>query len=284
MILVGAVLLCFAYFLFGVVFGSFINVVAYRLPRGESTAYPPSSCPSCGKGIRWYENIPLLSWVLLDGKCSGCGSRIDLRYPVTEFVSGLLFATVACSSGSVFDPSAVLAAGAFLTLYAVSIIDIDHMEVYDSLGLLALVFALGSGYDPENPEWFVDTAKNALLTGGAFSLLRFLSGYAVTKKIEAELAREERRAPWLKYYHPKGFVVDAFGEGDVLVGFSIGALVGFKGALLSILAGSLYALLAIYAVLAVKGERMERAPFVPFLTAGALTVYFFPELFEKIVP
>ncbi len=81
-----------ALFVVGLIFGSFLNVCISRIPRDESVVSPPSHCPRCGAGIRWYDNIPLLSWILLRGRCRACGQRISLRYPAVELLTGVLFA------------------------------------------------------------------------------------------------------------------------------------------------------------------------------------------------
>jgi leader peptidase (prepilin peptidase) / N-methyltransferase len=90
-----------ALFVVGLIFGSFLNVCISRIPRDESIVSPPSHCPRCGAGIRWFDNIPLLSWVLLRGRCRACGERISLRYPAVELLTGLLF--LACYA--VFGPT-----------------------------------------------------------------------------------------------------------------------------------------------------------------------------------
>jgi leader peptidase (prepilin peptidase)/N-methyltransferase len=80
---------------FGLAVGSFLNVVLYRVPRGESLTNPPSRCPLCGNQIRWRENIPVASWILLRGKCRTCGSPISVRYPLIEAATALVFVTIA---------------------------------------------------------------------------------------------------------------------------------------------------------------------------------------------
>ena len=78
--------------LLGLIIGSFLNVCIYRIPRGESVAFPPSHCPSCGHKIRWYENIPVFSYIfILRGKCSNCKGHISVQYPIVEFITGTLF-------------------------------------------------------------------------------------------------------------------------------------------------------------------------------------------------
>jgi leader peptidase (prepilin peptidase)/N-methyltransferase len=83
--------------LFGLTIGSFLNVVVYRLPRGLSLSSPPSACPSCGHPIRWRDNVPVLSWLLLRGRCRDCGNSVSIRYPLIEAATGLAFAAVAAA-------------------------------------------------------------------------------------------------------------------------------------------------------------------------------------------
>src|SRR5918994_7457904 len=92
--------------LFGALIGSFLNVVAWRLPRGESLAHPGSACPACGTAIKPYDNVPVLSWLLLRGRCRRCGAPISPRYPLVELVTALAFAAVVLTRG--FDDDLVL--------------------------------------------------------------------------------------------------------------------------------------------------------------------------------
>ena len=270
-------MICFLYFLFGAAVGSFINVVAHRVPRRKSLVYPPSSCPSCGKRIRWYENVPVISWILLDGRCSGCGEKIDLRYPLTELTTGLLFATIMCvGSNSAFDVSRLMAAASFLVLYAVSLIDVDRKEIYDGMVILAAVFAVLSVY--AGGENLVEVLEASAAAAGIYAAVRLVSGYAATKAEELRIRKRLEYAPWTDVYHPRNFVVDAFGEGDVFIGFAVGALVGAWGAVVALLFASTYALVAVYAD-SLTERRLDETgiPFAPFLMAGALTVYLLPE-------
>jgi leader peptidase (prepilin peptidase)/N-methyltransferase len=91
---VTAVALVFAGLL-GLAIGSFLNVVVYRLPRHESLSFPPSRCPACGKAIRWFDNIPVFSWLALRGRCRSCGERVSIQYPLVELATGLVFVAVA---------------------------------------------------------------------------------------------------------------------------------------------------------------------------------------------
>ena len=135
-------------FALGLCFGSFLNVVIHRMPRGMSLAFPPSSCPACGHAIRPYDNIPLVSWLVLRGRCRDCAAPISPRYPAVELASGLLLLSLAVFLG---PRAALLPAGVFaLSLLAIALIDLDHRIIPDELSIgmqrrVAIARALASG-------------------------------------------------------------------------------------------------------------------------------------------
>lgn len=137
----------------GLLVGSFLNVVIHRLPRGESVVRPRSRCPGCGAGVRAADNIPVLSWVLLRGRCRACGWAIPLRYPLIEAVTGGLYALVAWHVA----PALLLGDGMFALaalhglllvtlLVGVTMIDLDHMIIPDSMSLGGTVAALALSF------------------------------------------------------------------------------------------------------------------------------------------
>ncbi len=144
---------------FGLLVGSFANVVIWRLPRGESLVHPPSRCPRCEAPVRWFDNIPVLSWMALRGRCRDCGSPIASRYPVVEAASGTLWLTAAIVWGP--GPQAVVAATFFWSLLVLSCIDLDTMRLPNplvgALALLGLVAALVSQLTPLPLAPLVDT-------------------------------------------------------------------------------------------------------------------------------
>src|SRR5881275_679293 len=125
----------------GLIVGSFLNVVAYRLPRGESLAHPPSHCPSCDAPVKPYDNIPVLSWLLLRGRCRNCGAAISPRYPLVEATTGLLWAAVVLAH---WDDAAAIVLGILLVTFLVPItlIDLEHRLIPNKLTLPAAVLAL----------------------------------------------------------------------------------------------------------------------------------------------
>ena len=115
----------------GAIFGSFLNVVAYRLPRGESLSRPRSRCPGCQRPIRPYENVPVLSWLMLRGRCAGCGMRISARYPLVEAATAVLCAVVVVAKGA--DEHALLGVVLVLLLVPITLIDLDHRIIPNAI-------------------------------------------------------------------------------------------------------------------------------------------------------
>ena len=221
----------------GAMFGSFLNVVIWRLPRGESVVAPPSACPGCGTRIRPFDNVPVLSWLLLRGRCRDCASRISPRYPLVEALTAALLVTVVLVKGS--DRDALLGIAFVLLLVPVTFIDLDHRIIPNRLMLIGAVLA------PvlvlfTSPDAIVEHLIAALAAGG------FL--------LAAALAR------------PGGM-----GMGDVklagVMGLFLGRDVG-PAMLVALVAGSLVGA----AIIARKGSagRKTAVPFGPFLALGGV--------------
>jgi leader peptidase (prepilin peptidase) / N-methyltransferase len=153
---------------FGLLIGSFLNVVAYRLPRGESLARPGSRCPSCATPVSPRDNIPVLSWLLLRGRCRGCSEPIARRYPIVESLTAALFAAVAVVHA---DDIAMLVLGLVLVAFLVpiAIIDLDHRIIPNRLTAPAAVLAvvLGTALDPGGE---VERVIAGVVAGGALLL------------------------------------------------------------------------------------------------------------------
>jgi leader peptidase (prepilin peptidase) / N-methyltransferase len=126
--------------LLGAVIGSFLNVVIHRLPRRESLAFPASRCTSCGERIRVRDNVPVLSWIALRGRCRGCAQRISSRYPVVELITALLFAAVGLVRG--FDADLFVELPLVAVLVAVAAIDLEHHLIPNRILLPAAAFAI----------------------------------------------------------------------------------------------------------------------------------------------
>jgi leader peptidase (prepilin peptidase)/N-methyltransferase len=162
---------------FGLIVGSFLNVVIHRLPRDESIVHPSSHCPSCHAPVRWYDNLPLVSYLWLRGRCRGCGIRISPRYPVIELLTGLLFAAVALRFGP--TPMAIVGCAFAAALVATAAIDFDHQIIPDEISLGGLAIALVAvpfvswlGGDALSVA-FVRSLAGALLGGGMLWIVGF---------------------------------------------------------------------------------------------------------------
>jgi leader peptidase (prepilin peptidase)/N-methyltransferase len=251
-------------FIFGTTLGSFLNVLIFRIPKDESIIFPSSHCTTCGNRLRAWHNIPLVSWLILRGKCYFCNSKISMQYPVIEFLSGLIFLVLAYKFGISFP---ILLIGlSFLMLLALSMIDFRYKMVPDSLNLLAILFAVLGAWSISG---ILLNLQNALLFAGGFTLLRFALSYILTASVQREAKKTQ--TSWTKHYHTYPFI-EAMGEGDIMVAAAMGALLGVK---LTLVAIFLSALLALPVMLALRGRSVEeqRVPFVPFLAIATFIVY-----------
>jgi leader peptidase (prepilin peptidase) / N-methyltransferase len=235
----------------GLLVGSFLNVVIYRLPRGQSLVTPGSRCPSCGKPVRPYDNIPVVSWLVLRGRCRSCGAPISARYPLVEALTGAVFVGVALTRGVNDDLALWLPFAAMLI--AVAGIDLDHRIIPNKIVLPAAIWGLAAtiAFRPDNVD-------DALIAGGiAFAAL-----------LLAALA------------YPAGM-----GMGDVKLAGVMGIYLGSGIApamLVAFLTGSLVGLL----IIAREGRdaRKKGVPFGPFLAVGGLVgIFAGPELVDVYV-
>lgn len=238
----------------GLAIGSFLNVVIWRVPRRESVNHPPSSCPICGNRIRWRDNIPVLSWLILRGRCRDCGEPISWRYPAVEAGTALLFVLIGLRFG--FELPGVAALPAFLYLSAIavalSLIDIDTHRLPNAIVLPSYVvaFALLAVATAATGDWWM-LARSAI--GGAALFAFYFT---------------------LVLVYPKGM-----GLGDVKLAGVLGLYLGWLGwgelavgAFAPFLLGGLY---AIGLLVARKAGRGSGIPFGPWMLAGALLSTFF---------
>ncbi|MEO8905101.1 MAG: prepilin peptidase [Polyangiaceae bacterium] len=223
----------------GLVFGSFLNVVIYRLPRGESLSHPPSRCPGCGKAIRVYDNIPVLGWLLLLGRARCCKVHISVRYPLIEALGGLLaWAIVRMIIFELPDETVwwrvVLIFSAYLALalglLAASFIDLDHMYLPDQITLGGA--ALGFASLPLREMSLKDAALGALV------------GFLVV---------------WLPFdfLYSKLRGMPGMGLGDAKLVMLAGAWFGWQGALFALLGGAVQASFTALAVYLARGRLDE---------------------------
>ena len=251
-------------FIFGLLFGSFLNVVILRIPKEESIIFGASHCYSCGTPLKAWHNIPLFSWLFLRGKCSFCQTKISMQYPLIELISGIIFLLLAQKFG--LQIPAFFIALSFLMLLALSMIDLKYKMVPDSLNLLAIFFAIVGAWSVIG---VVENLQNALLFAGGFTLLRFALSYYLTLSIYR--AGLKTKTSWNKNYDRTPFV-EAMGEGDIMVAATMGALLGLKLTLVAIFFSAILALPIMLMVQ--KGTAEEkRVPFVPFLALATFIVY-----------
>lgn len=253
-------------FIFGLVFGSFLNVVILRIPKDESVVFGASHCYSCNTKLKPWHNIPVISWLFLRGKCSYCKSKISIQYPLIELLSAFLFLLLA--SKYPLSLPLFLISLSFLMLLALSVIDLKYKMVPDSLNLLALTFAIFGAWSIQG---VFTNLQNALLFAGGFTLLRFALSYYLTSSYHR--AAKKRETSWNKNYDRYPFI-EAMGEGDIMVAATMGALLGLKLTLVAIFFSALLALPVMLA-LQNKSEEDKRVPFVPFLTLATFIVFMF---------
>ncbi|UFS63601.1 prepilin peptidase [Sulfurimonas sp. HSL-3221] len=254
--------------LFGALFGSFLNVVIYRIPRGESIVFPASHCPHCGTNLKPWHNVPVLSWLMLRGRCAFCGVPISAQYPLIELLSAAIATALYLKLG--LSAAMIGITGVFLTLLALLVIDFYYKMVPDSLNLLALTLAVVSVW---SPQMLAENLKNALIFAGGFALLRFYVSYYLFVKIK-RMSPNLKQASWVRNYNTIPAVVEAMGEGDIMIGATMGALLGVQ---LGLAAVFLSALLALPAMLLTRNETdaSKQLPFIPFLAMATWIVYIF---------
>lgn len=233
--------MAFAAFI-GALFGSFFNVVAYRLPRGESLSHPRSRCPGCDTPIKPYDNVPILSWLALRGKCRACGSGISLRYPLVEAATALLCGLVVLAKG--FDEDAILPLVFALLMVPVTLIDLDHRIIPNKLMIIGAVVAPALVLWLE-PDAIVEHLIAGVAAGGFF--------------LVAVIA------------YPRGM-----GVGDIklaaVLGLFLGRAVG-PAIFIALISGTLVGAL-IMARKGVAEGRKTAVPFGPFLALGGVVALF----------
>jgi leader peptidase (prepilin peptidase) / N-methyltransferase len=254
--------------LLGLIIGSFLNVCIVRIPRGESIVRPPSHCTGCGREIRPYDNIPVISWLVLGGKCRVCKTAISWMYPTVELVTGLLF--LACAAA--FGPTLLGVKWAILSALVITLVATDIREriLPDKINFFGLAVAIViSGFLPPADgvsTWLsskmFDFPPPMPVLSVADSLLGALVGGGLLWVVAEGYFRLRGR--------------EGMGLGDVKMMAMVGAFVGLEGTLLAILIGSLLGSVIGLAFIAIfrKGQDYE-LPFGAFLGAGTMIVVFF---------
>ena len=233
----------------GLLLGSFLNVCTLRWPQDESVVSPPSRCPDCGRGIRWHENIPVLGWFLLGGKCRGCGGRISIQYPLVELATGLIWAAMFWQFGLSWE---ALRGALFLTiLLGIAVSDARFYIIPDEFSLGGAVLGLALAFAPGGIT-FVQGLTGAVVW--AFGL--WLVGQAGTWYLRK---RNPQRLDDMG-------VDSALGGGDVKMMALVGAFIGVWGGALTIFLGSAVAVLVFGLARRLTDKLI---PFGVFRAAGA---------------
>ncbi len=265
----------------GAVVGSFLNVVIYRVPRGESLWWPGSQCPSCGAAIRAWNNVPVLAWLWLRGRCRDCRAPISPRYPLVEALTALLFALAIWRFGP--TPSAGIAMAFSAALVAAGGIDFDHRIIPDTISLGGL--ALGLTAVPALRVWeglpapaaWTQAVTGALLGGGLLWTVGF-----VHARVCAAFDRRFAHWPEEGASFPRATEVDywywfpGMGFGDIKLLAMIGTVLGPLGVVHCLIAASAAGLLLGLVWFLVRRDASAPFGFGPALAVGALIALLLP--------
>jgi len=244
--------------LFGLSFGSFFNVLIYRLPLGLSIVSPKSACPNCKHAISWYHNIPLISYVLLNGKCSNCKTKIPYIYPLVELITAVITLMLFIKFG--FNLEFFSITLVFYLLIVLSFIDFKYKSVPDYLLVIIFFASLVASYFDSNID-FISAFKNGLIFAGGFIMLDFLLTYYI-QNIKYKITKDEN----LK-------IQKALGEGDIPIVFVIGLILGIKAGFMAIFLGALLAIIpSIYNIIF---KKEIETPFIPYLSLGFFIEFVF---------
>ena len=233
-----------AFVVAGLLIGSFLNVVIARVPERRSIWRPGSACPGCGAVIAWYDNIPILSFLVLRARCRACGTRISWRYPLIEAITAVLFAAAAWRFGP--TPDAVVAAALLAVLVALTAIDLEHQIIPDVISLPGILAGTLANLATGRVPW-LESLLGIVFGGGVFLVIILASG-------------------------------GGMGGGDMKLGAMLGAILGWKVVLLSIFVAVVLGASVALALMAsgVRG-RKDPIPFGPFLAAGGAAGLFWGE-------
>jgi len=250
---IGVLLICA--FVFGTVIGSFLNVCIYRIPAGLSVVRPASRCPKCFEPIHWYHNLPILSWILLRGRCAYCAAPVSVRYPLVEVLTGLLFALFFYRFA--FHPVTLVFWLLSAILVAISFIDLDHQIIPDVISLPGILIGFLCSFAVPWVSW--QSSLLGILAGGGSLLLIALSYEFLTKR-------------------------EGMGLGDVKLLAMLCAFLGLRAVFPVIFIGSvLGTLVGVPLMLLKKSDGKLAIPFGPFLACGALVYGFFIQFWDPLM-
>lgn len=239
-------------FVLGLIVGSFLNVCIWRIPRGESIVLPASHCPNCHIPLKFYDNIPVISYILLRGSCRSCGEKISWRYPLVEFLTCILFLAIGWRFGPSWPliPYLIFAA----SLIIIAFIDIEHLIIPDIISLPGIVLGFLISFLPFMSVRFLDSLIGILAWGGCFLLIAIIGKWI-----------------WKR---------EAMGIGDIKLIAMIAAFLGWQGGAVTVFWASLIgSIWGGFLMLIKKKGRWDVIPFGPFLCLGALiSLLYGPEM------
>ncbi len=242
-------------FILGITIGSFLNVLIYRLPRKLSLIRPSSKCPRCDSKIRFYDNIPIFSFLFLRGKCRACGGRIPFRYPMVEILAGLLSVAALYHFGITLGGLEAL----FLSLIFIAIffIDLEFTVIPDVFTLPGVIIGFGLSFFPGGFVNWSQSLIGLLVGGGSFFLVGMLGEFLFKK--------------------------EALGFGDVKFAAMLGAFLGWQNLILVLILASFLGSVVGIAMIYFSGKKGKSSyiPFGPFLVAGALIAVYFGNIIIK---
>ena len=228
--------------LLGLCVGSFLNVVIYRVPKGMNLAKPSSHCTCCGYNLRWYDNIPVLSYLMLGGKCRKCKTHISIRYMLVEMANAILWllsAILFWDKSPIYACAIALACSVFICIF---FIDLEHMLIYNRFTLI--IFILGIVTLFFDPHTIISDHIVGCLSGTVFFLLIYFGSILILKK-------------------------EGIGFGDVKLVAAAGLLLGWQKLIFSILVSSIIASITLITLRYMRRDDNDREyPFAPFLTIG----------------
>lgn len=248
------------FFIFGAIFGSFGNVLIFRLPRDLSISFPPSFCPFCKSPIKWHDNVPIISYLLLKGRCRNCKTAIPIRYFFVEILSAFLFLLASMTGENLLE--AILLAFFFFYLLVVSFIDLEHLIIPNKLNYGFLMFnisiaivyyKIGSFPFPLVGEKGIAYSISGIIGLTAlFFLINLISNVS--------------------------FNAQGIGYGDIKMGFNLGIYLGLYSLLVPFFA---YFLAILFLPLLRKVYKSRYIPLGPFLSAGSILILYFGESFVQ---
>ncbi len=254
----------FFIFVIGAVFGSFFNVLIYRIPIKKSIIFPASFCPNCKKPIKWYDNLPIISYLILKGRCRYCKEKISLFYPIVETITGFLFLIVFWKTG--INILSLVYIIIFSSLLVNSFIDLKTKNIYISLfifpSLLYVLYALFIEFNIFSNFWLFPSTYISLkesitgfLTGAIFFfIIRFFGGKILKK--------------------------EGMGEGDIYVAAFIGLFIGFPYIFFVFIFAGIFGIIFYYTYYKDKDDKV--IPFVPFLSLSSFFIFLILDFIKRL--